>query len=253
MATWRKLSELGPAAASVAAMGLADLALYQGRVTDAQTILQSAIKAELGQKDAEAAGRKLTTLAEALLVAGKTTAALVTAERARATSTDEFVSVSAALLFAAAGQKAKALAVADELGKRLEADPQMYAKVIRADVERRAKNYRDALALLMEAQKLADSWLVHRELAWTYFDAGSFAQADTELDVCLKRRGEATAVYLDEVPTYRLYPPLYYDLGRAREGLKSPGAAEAFRTYLSFLKGDGDPRAAEAKRRLGPR
>jgi tetratricopeptide (TPR) repeat protein len=250
-ATWKKLAELGPAAASVAAMGLADLALYQGRVADAQAILEAGVKADLERKDADAAARKLTTLAEALLIAGKNASAVAAAERALKTSGDEFVGVGAALVFAEAGERAKALAVAEGLEKKLESDPQMYAKVIRAAVERRAKKYPEALALLKDGQKLADSWLIHRELARTYLEAGAFAQADTELDVCLKRRGEATAVFLDEVPTYRLFPPLYYDLGRTREGLKSPGAAEAFRTYLGFLKGDGDPRAADAKKRLG--
>src|SRR5437899_6623441 len=43
----------------------------------------------------------------------------------------------------------------------------------------------------------------------------------SELEACLKRRGEATAAFLDEQPTYRLFPPLYYYIGRAQEGLKS--------------------------------
>ncbi len=253
VATWMKLGELGPSAASQAATGLADVALYEGRVADALAILEPGIKADLDRKDADAAGRKLTMLAETQLLLGKTAPAVAAAERARATSRDEFVGVGAALVLAGAGERAKALAVAEELEKKLESDPQMYAKVIRAAAERRAKKYPEALALLKDAQKLADSWLVHRELASTYLEAGSFAQADTELEVCLKRRGEATAVFLDEMPTYRLFPPLYYDRGRALEGLKSPGAAEAFRTYLGFLKGDGDPRAADARKRAGGR
>jgi tetratricopeptide (TPR) repeat protein len=250
-ATWKKLAELGDAETSTAAMGLADVALYEGRVADAQMILDSGFKADLVRKDADAAGRKLATLAETLLVAGKTAPALAAAERARATSKDEFVEISAALVFAEAGERAKAFAVAEGLEKRLEGDPQMYAKVIRAVVERRAGRYSQALALLKEGQTLADSWLVHRERASVYLAAGSFAEADSELEICLKRKGEATALFLDEVPTYRLYPPLYYDLGRAREGLKSPGAAEAFKTYLGLATGPGDPRIADARKRLG--
>ena len=66
----------------------------------------------------------------------------------------------------------------------------------------------------------------------------------------MKRRGEAAAVYLDEVPTFRVFPPVYYYLGRTREGLKSPGAAEAFQTFLGFQTGEGGPLAADARRRL---
>jgi len=250
-ATWKKLAALGDSETSMAATGLADVALYEGRLADAQNILDSGFKADLARKDADAAGRKLATLAETLLVAGKTAPALAAAERARATSKDEFVEISAALVFAEAGEPDKAFAVAEGLEKRLESDPQMYAKVIRAAVERRAGKHPEALALLKEGQKLADSWLVHRERASVYLAARSFAEADSELEVCLKRKGEATAVFLDEIPTYRLYPPLYYDLGRAREGLKSPGAAEAFKTYVSLATGSNDPRVAEARQKLG--
>ena len=250
-ATWKKLQELGPSAASSSAVGLADFALFEGRLADAKATLEPAIQADLAQKDADGAGRKLTMLAEALLLSGKAPLAIAAADRALAASSDDAVAVSAALVLASAGERKRPLAIAEAQEKKLESDPQMYGKVIRAAVERQAKNYREAIALLKEAQKLANSWLVHRELASAYLGAGSFAEADTELEICQKRKGEATAIFLDEVPTYRLYPPLYFDLGRAREGLGSPGAAEAFRTYLSLATGAGDPRVAEARQKLG--
>ena len=250
-ATWKKLGELGPSAASSSAVGLADVALFEGRVADARAILEPAIEADLAEKNADGAGRKLAMLAEAHLLSGKTAPAVAAAERALATSSDDAVAVSAALVLAKAGERKKALAVAEAQEKKLESDPQMYGKVIRASAERQAKNVREAIALLKDAQKLANSWLVRRELASAYLEAGSFAEADTELEICLKRKGEATAVFLDEVPTYRLYPPVLYDLGRAREGLKSPGAAEAFKSYLGLATGPDDPRVADAKKRLG--
>ena len=43
-----------------------------------------------------------------------------------------------------------------------------------------------------------------------------------------------------------MFPPVYYYLGRAREGLKSPGAADAFKSFLAFRPGDGGPLAADA-------
>jgi len=250
-ATWRKLAELGPSQASVATMGLADLALYQGRLADAQTILEPAVKADLDLKDSDGAGRKLSTLAEVLLLGGKKGPAVAAADRALKTSTDDAVAVSAALVLAAAGEKEKALAVAAAQEKKLEADPQMYGKLIRAAVSRQAKDYRGALVLLKDAQALADSWPVRFERARTYLEAASFAEADTELEICMKRKGEGTAAYLDEVPTLRLLPVLYFYQGLAREGLKSPGAADAFKTYLSLATGSGDPRVAEARQKLG--
>jgi hypothetical protein len=47
-------------------------------------------------------------------------------------------------------------------------------------------------------------------------------------------------------------PPVYYYLGRTREGLKSAtGAADAYKSFLAAMKGEGDPLAADARQRLG--
>ena len=56
---------------------------------------------------------------------------------------------------------------------------------------------------------------------------------------------------MDNVPTIAYFPPVYYYLGRVREGLKSPGSADSYRTYLS-LRGEAgeDPLLADIHRRL---
>jgi hypothetical protein len=92
---------------------------------------------------------------------------------------------------------------------------------------------------------------VRYDLGRAYLAAGAFAEADAELDACSKRRGEALAVYLDEVPTARLLPAVSYYLGRTREGLKSPGAAEAYRAFLAAKKAAEEPLVADARRRAG--
>jgi hypothetical protein len=57
---------------------------------------------------------------------------------------------------------------------------------------------------------------------------------------------------LDEVPTYGYLAPVYYYLGRAREGLKSAGFADSYRTYLGIRgKAGEDPLLAEVRRRVG--
>jgi len=129
----------------------------------------------------------------------------------------------------------------------------MYALLLHGEAELRKRNFREALARFKEARKQADSWLVRYDLARAYVEAGSFTEADTELDACIKRRGEAAAVYLDEVPTFRVFPPVYYYLGRLRQGLKSADANEAFKTFLGFQTGEGGPLAADARKRLGPK
>jgi hypothetical protein len=77
-----------------------------------------------------------------------------------------------------------------------------------------------------------------------------YPEAQRELGECLRRRGEAAAVFLDEVPSFRLLPPVHYHLGRALEGLGSPQAAEQFRTYVAIRAGGSDPLVGDARRRL---
>ncbi len=78
-----------------------------------------------------------------------------------------------------------------------------------------------------------------------------YTEASTELETCLKRRGEATDIYLNEQQTFRYFPATYYYLGRALEGLKSAGAADAYRSFLALkVQNAVDPMVDDAKKRL---
>ena len=142
--------------------------------------------------------------------------------------------------------------LASDLAGRLAEPPQAYAKLIEAESRLKRGRAREAIALAQEAHKRADTWLGRYVLGRAYLDAGAFTEAHSEFDACLRRRGEATAVFLDDVPSLRLLPPVYYYLGRAQEGLKSPRAAESFKTFLAMKeKSDGaDPLVADARRRM---
>lgn len=141
--------------------------------------------------------------------------------------------------------------LAGQLTQRLEPDPQIYAKLIAGEVQLKDGNAREAVNIFQEAQKIGDSWLGRFDLAKAYLETGAFTEASSEFDVCLKRRGEASAIFLDDVPSYHYLPPVYYYQGRAREGLKSAGAAESYKTFLAIKqKGAGDPLVADAKKRL---
>ena len=106
---------------------------------------------------------------------------------------------------------------------------------------------RQAIKLLTEANGLLDTWIGHFDLGRAYLEAGLFAQADSEFDRCIKRRGEALSLFLDEEPTYGYLPPVYYYQGRAREGLKTEGFAESYRKYLN-IRGKIEGRPAPARR-----
>jgi hypothetical protein len=185
------------------------------------------------------------------LLAGNSAEAAHAAERALALSHQSPILFWAAQTNLATNQEAKARSIALELGSGLEADPQAYGKLIEGEVQLKHGKAKEALKLFLESRKLADTWMGRFEAGRAYVEAGAFAEAGSELEVCIKRRGEATALFLDEFPTYHLFPPVYYYLGRAQQGLKSPAAAESFKTFLSMKeKGDRDPLVADARQRL---
>jgi len=141
-----------------------------------------------------------------------------------------------------AWDKKRALQLVAPLGRRLESEPQIYAKLIAGEAQLKKANVREALGLFQDAQKLSDSWLGRFDLGRAYLDAGLFTEASSELDICLNRRGEATSVFLDDIPSYHLFPAVYYYQGRAREGLHSQGAAESYKLFLEIkAKGSEDP------------
>jgi tetratricopeptide (TPR) repeat protein len=116
---------------------------------------------------------------------------------------------------------------------------------------RRQEN-QEALRLFKEALHDADAWLVRFDLARAYVQLSEFPEADSELELCLKRRGEATAAFFDEVPTLRLFPEVYYYLGRTQQGLNSPASAESYKTFLSIKsKAIHDPIVDDARVRSG--
>jgi hypothetical protein len=95
-------------------------------------------------------------------------------------------------------------------------------------------------------------WLARFYLGVAYETAGRHGEAISELEICRRRIGEATALFLDEVPTYRYAAPLPYWLARAQEGLGQ--AAQARSNYEAFLgqkKGPTrDSLVLDARRRL---
>jgi tetratricopeptide (TPR) repeat protein/predicted Ser/Thr protein kinase len=251
---YQKLEKVGARGASYASMGLADLALYEGRRADAAASLEQGIAGDLAAKNAAAAAEKTAVLAGTLLGRGQKAAAIAAADRALGAAKKDLVMLLAAEVYLEAGQEPKALALAKDFGARLEPELQSYARLIEGQVQHRRNNLQEAIRLFREGRKLLDTWLARFRLGQAYLDAGAFTEAYSEFEQCLKRRGEATALLFDEVATYRFLPPVYYYMGRAQDGLKTEGGADSYKTFLGIKqKADGDPLVEDARRRLAGR
>jgi tetratricopeptide (TPR) repeat protein/predicted Ser/Thr protein kinase len=249
--TYTHLQGVSAPGKSFAAAGLTDVALYEGRTSDAIRILEDSVKSDLESKYPEGAARDLATLGEAQWLLGHREQALASAERALKASQDDNVKYIAARVYLEAGQPQEALAAAKDLSGSLETDSQAYARLLEGEVALEGGQPREALRVFQDAKNLADTWMGRLDSARAYLALGAFPEADSELENCIARRGEATALFLDEVPTYHLFPPVYYYLGRALEGLKSPGASESYKTFLAIKeKGGEDPLVSDARRRI---
>jgi tetratricopeptide (TPR) repeat protein/predicted Ser/Thr protein kinase len=247
---YQRLEGISARGASLAAIGVADAALFEGRRGDAIPALEKGVAADLENKSNTAAATKLVALAQ-LQLRSQRARALASLEKALELSKSDSVLFSAALVFLEAGQEARAASLGTQLKARLEPEPQAYGKLIEGEMELKRGDGRAALSLFQEAQRLEDTWLGRLSTARAYLQIGAFTEAHSELEVCLRRRGEATAVFLDDVPSYRYFPPVYYYLAQAQEGLKSPGAADSYRTFLALKeKSEGEPLVEEARRRL---
>jgi serine/threonine protein kinase/tetratricopeptide (TPR) repeat protein len=251
IATYEKASAVNQRGASASAAGLADIALCRGRADEAVAILQRGIDADLAGKDTDSAAVKLAALAEGQLMKGDKAAAIAAAERAASLGKGENVLYPAARVCLESGREAKALALAKDLSGRLEADPRAYAELIRGEVELKRGRPREAILLFESAKKIADTWAGRLDLGKAYVEIGAFTEAHDQLEICARRRGEATAMFLDESPTYHVFPPVHYYLARAQEGVKSPAAAESYKAFLAINEDGGNPLVADARRRLG--
>ena len=249
--TYQRLQGLSAWGASQAATGLADIAVYEGRFSNAADILEKAAAGDLANKDAEGAANKLSTLAATLGALGRKGPAISAAERALALSRQEDVLYVASLVYLQAGAEPKARALVAELSKRSETDPQAYAKLIEGEILLAHEHAQEAIQAFEQARKIADTWLGRFALGRAYLAAGKFTEAYAEFETCQKRRGEATSVFLEDLPTYHYYPPVFYYFGRAQEGLKSAGAADSYKSFLAIKeKSEADPLVADARRRL---
>ncbi|HEU4934898.1 MAG TPA: protein kinase [Vicinamibacterales bacterium] len=250
-ATYRKLAATGTFGATFAPAGLADLALYEGRFGDAVKIFEQGAAADLAAKNSDSAANKFAALAYVHLMRGQKQAAAAAAEKALANTKGVAFRFLATRILVETGAVAKAHALAADLMSQVAAEPSAYGKILEGEIALKKGDLPQAIKILTEANGVIDTWLGHFDLGRAYLEAKAFAQADSEFDICIKRRGEALSL-LNEEPTYGYFPPVYYYQGRAREGLQTAGFAASYREYLK-IRGNSteDPLLPDIRKRVG--
>jgi len=249
--TYQKLEKVSSRGKSLAAAGLANIALYQGRFQEGIQILEKAAAADIAEKNLDSAADKFLMLAHANLLLGQKQAADAAAGRALANSQSTKTRFLAARTLVEAGESAKARKLAATLAAEVHAEPQAYAKLILGEAALKNREPNQAIQLFTEAKNLLDTWIGRSDLGRAYLQAEAFGEADSEFDRCIRRHGEVLELFMDNMPTYSYLPAIYYYQGQGREGLKSRGFADSYRTYLS-IRGQSteDPLVPEIRRKL---
>jgi len=250
--SYHQLEKFGPFWTSTASAGLADLAAYQGKYSEAARILTQGAAADEAAKMADNAARKYAVLANMEQLQGHNPAAMADIGKALANSQSAQIQFLAAIGYVDAGDAGKAQKLATSLSSQMSSESQAYGKIVAGLIALKRKDAKEAVKQIAAANSLLDTWIGHFELGRAYMEAGAFTEADSELDQCVKRRGEAIELFMDNTPTYAYFPPVYYYQGRVREGMKSEGFAEFYKDYLT-IRGQSteDPLVPEIRHRIG--
>jgi tetratricopeptide (TPR) repeat protein len=224
---YARMSAAGPRGASLAALGAADFAIYEGRFREAVDLLRDGITEDMAAGNTTGQATKAIALADAYVELGDRARAAAAVQAALSASRQDPILATAAELSFRVGRNVEGRALLNELGAKLPARSRAYARIIEAQVALREKRYSDAIETLQAAQKLTDLWLGRYLLGLAYLQAGYHAEALAEFETCMKRRGEATALFIDEMPTFRRLAALPSLLTRAQDGLGIKSQATA--------------------------
>lgn len=250
--TYETIGKIDEEGASYMTSGLGDLAIHEGRFSEAVRILTQGAAADLAGKNPDKAAIKFAAIAYVQLIRQQKSAAIASADKALANSQDPTIRFLAGRVYIEAGVPAKAEKIATELSGELQVLSRNYGLILQGLRAMVDGNNRVAVEKLTEANTLVDTWIGHFDLGRAYLAAKAYPQADSEFDRCITRRGEAVSLFLDEWPTYGYFPLAYYYQGRVREGMRSTNFADAYKAYLDIRGGSTeDTLLPEVRKRAG--
>ncbi len=140
-AAYNSMAETSARGATTASLGLADIELLAGNFGAAQKILEAGIPVDEANSNNYGLAVKYMALAEALLAQDDSVAALEAVEIGVGLAGSTAALVPAALIYSAAGNPDKALAISETLSQKLPPQPRAYAALIEALVALETGNH----------------------------------------------------------------------------------------------------------------
>ncbi|MDH3620130.1 MAG: tetratricopeptide repeat protein [Gammaproteobacteria bacterium] len=248
---YRNMAPAGVRGELTGQLGLADAAMFAGDFDAAIDLFTKGIEL------AESAGSQyfLATmrigLAQALHQGGGRKADAIEAVREALDASGGLPrEVPAALIYMETGEIEAAAEIAQELGSSLQAQSRAYGALIDGLLALHAGDSVRAIESITAGVNLADLWLLRFYRGVAYIEAGFAAEALDDFTTCHERQGEASAVFLDDLPTWRYMAELSYWQGRSQ--LELGMLHEARQSLTAFLsrRPDGDSLAEDARQRM---
>ena len=234
-----------------AQVGLADAAIFGGDYATARSLFDTgvALAQSAGSQYFEATMR--IGLAEAMMLAPRegddVSAALLEAVETSGGLSRE---VPAALMYMTVGETESARLIAEKLTSTLQPQSRAYGALIHGLLALAEDDPIAALDSISGGIELADLWLLRFYRGVAYLEAGYAAEALDDFTTCYERRGEASALFLDDLPTWRYMATLPYWQGRAQQELGM--LHEARQNFMTFVsrRPEGEPLADDARQRM---
>ena len=247
---YQNMGEASTRGLSTSLLGLADTAIFHGRYDQARSLLSQGISIDAEANSQYFLSAKYIALAQTELHAGNSVAASEAAEKAIEISTADSRLVPAALIFMETGNADRARQIAEQLGNKLQPQSRAYSKLIEGLLALDDDRLVDGIESITSGIELADLWLLRFYRGRAYLSAGYSAEALDEFTACRERHGEATAIFLDDLPTYRHMAELPYWIGRAQQQLGMTEAAQENYGRFVARRPAGGPLAEDARQRL---
>ncbi len=235
-AAYEAMSRLGPAARSLAEHGLADAALAMGEEGKAIAILETGITFDEADDRRYFLASKLNLLAMVLLDQAEVSKAEAAIDRALEASSAVAPSVTAAMLYARMGAFGKADDIGRKFRARLQSEERAYGDLIEGCISLTKGDAVAAVDAFASSINKTDTWLGHHFLGRAYLAADVPAEALTEFELGVSRIGEATSIFLDDIPTFHRVAENRYWLAVAqvRLGMRKQ-ARENLQVYLKTM------------------
>lgn len=224
--TYGRMAESGVRGASLANVGLADIALFQGRYTDAITRLRDGIAVDRLENNENGVATKTIALAQAHIGLGDTSTGLRTIVEMLSGRGDGQL-VPTAEIYAAHGKYEESFKIAEQYRRQLRPTARAYANLIDGMNAYHQGEAIIAIDSLKKALESADLWIVRYYLGQAYLAAGYPAEASSEFASLIERRGEAAGMFFDDVPTWRYTATLKEWQSKANQALTDSLAASA--------------------------